>query len=293
MIIVQIWEGLGNQLFQYAFARSLQLKYKKDVLLDNKGYLDEAFARSRKNELRKYGLDNYKIRARYIGEQQIKKYSFILKKTRGQRCIAKLSNINLWPYRVHVQSEPMVYDESVFLKNNVYYKGWFQNPLYFEFIRNELLREIVPKRKIKISKRLKKILNNKNTVAVHIRRGDYQYYGNCLPVSYYYRAISFFKEKLKNPQFLVFSDDIRWAREHLTIQDATVYMDEFSRYEDFEELFIMSRCHHNIIANSTFSWWGAWLNPCEDKIVIAPKCWHGNKGTMASDSIIPVDWIKM
>ena len=70
-------------------------------------------------------------------------------------------------------------------------------------------------------------------------------------------------------------------------------MDEFSRYEDFEELFIMSRCHHNIIANSTFSWWGAWLNPCEDKIVIAPKCWHGNKGTMASDSIIPVDWIKM
>ncbi|EOS34161.1 MAG: alpha-1,2-fucosyltransferase [Lachnospiraceae bacterium] len=293
MIIVKIYEGLGNQLFQYAFARSIQVNGKK-VFLDTSGYTDQLFPLCRTSTRRRYQLNCFNIRIKEVEKKNIEKYSFLIQEDMFGKLISKLAKLHLWMYKVTIQQNAQEYKESYLnTRGNVYYKGWFQNPKYFSSIRRLLLKEITPKYKIRIPAELRELLQEDNIVAVHCRRGDYQYIRNCLPVNYYKKAMAYMEKKLGVPRYLFFSDDLSWVKRQFGNKDNNYYIEDYGKFEDYQELMIMSRCRNFIIANSTFSWWAAWLCSYENKVVIMPRVWTyvGGQGVEMSD--FPADWIRI
>ncbi|MDE7272481.1 MAG: alpha-1,2-fucosyltransferase, partial [Lachnospiraceae bacterium] len=190
----------------------------------------------------------------------------------------------------YIEEEDTHYKEHLlYLKGNYYISGWFQNEKYFKDHETTIKKELYPKRKIKISKELKHILDNKNTVSVHVRRGDYRQLNNLVKVEYYKKAMELINSYLDNVFYIVFSDDLDWVSQHMHLCDNVYFMNQEYGMQDYEELFVMSRCKHNIIANSTFSWWGAWLNDNKSKIIIGPKKWFANNKL----NIMPDEWIKL
>ena len=160
--------------------------------------------------------------------------------------------------------------------------GYWQSEKYFKNIRKILLLDFTLKKESKNFLKYKKLIIKTNSVSVHIRHGDYvkravarKYHGT-LSFDYYFKAIELIGKKIKNPRFFVFSDD--------------PMISNFSGLTNNEELILMSKCKHNIIANSSFSWWGAWLNTNPKKIVIAPKKWFRAKTDF---EIVPQSWIKL
>lgn len=293
MIIVKVCEGLGNQLFQYAFARRLQ-KNGKNVFLDVSDYTDEKFPIRRTSTKRSYQLDHFNIKINKANERHLQRYRFLAQENWLASWISVLSEQRLWMYQVVVQEDAWEYKESYLnRKGNIYYKGWFQNSLYFSSIRKQLLKEITPNHKIHIQSGLKTLLQADNIVAVHCRRGDYKYIRNCLPIDYYKRAMKYMEQELGNPQYLFFSDDLPWVKAQFGNKENFIYMDDYGKYEDYEELMIMSRCKNIIMANSTFSWWAAWLNTYENKIVVMPKIWAYEKGKRIIEINSPLEWIRL
>ena len=175
--------------------------------------------------------------------------------------------------------------------------GIHQTYYFAEIKRKELLKafKFNCEKDASLSEYLKKI--PRNAVSMHIRRGDYLtdknacIYGDICTDAYYEQAIKLIKEKVNNPTFLLFSDDIEYVKKNFIIENA-IYVEKnhFSTYEDWYDMFLMSKCEHNIIANSTFSWWGAWLNQNPEKIVIAPRRWINKYDYM---DIYPKEWIKI
>ena len=174
----------------------------------------------------------------------------------------------------------------------MYLKGWFQSENYFKEFAHSIRKEIYPKKRIRITRELKQILENENTVSVHVRRGDFKKLHNILPIEYYEKAGEMITNMVENPFFIVFSDDITYVRENMNFGLRCLYIDQKYGYEDYEELMIMSKCKHHIIANSTFSWWGAWLNGNENKTVIAPRKWFRDK-IEGDTNLIPDNWIRV
>ena len=132
-----------------------------------------------------------------------------------------------------------------------------------------------------------------NSISIHVRRGDYlknpQYFDICNTV-YYRKAIGLIKEKTDNARFYVFSDDIQWVKENLELPQNTVYVNWNMKTDSWQDMCLMSHCRHHIIANSTFSWWGAWLNKNEKKIVICPKMFSRTENLV---NVMPDEWIKI
>lgn len=285
IIIVRIWEGLGNQLFQYAFARSLKEK-GYDVRLDlNKSY-DDLFTKYKNNDMRSNVIQNYKITLPFIDVEEYGKYSYLERKNWKDHIIYFLAKHGMWKYGFYEELEQHYQKKSAEICRNCYVKGWFQSEEYFLNIRDILLEEIVPKKEIHISKKIQKILNDEQSVSIHIRRGDYVKTHHDLNIGYFHKAISEIKKTYESPKFLVFSDDIEWVKLYLKTEEICVFVNKEDGLEDFEELYIMSLCKSNIISNSTFSWWGAWLNRNPDKVVISSRQWlHGQK------DIVPSEWI--
>lgn len=271
MIIVCMWEGLGNQMFQYAYARRLA-KQGKTVRLDlNKTY-DSYFSRSRTHTLREVSIHNFAVKIPETKDTDaLRQYFFIRRGNKKEKLIYKLSQHRIWPFVFLEEGEPGDFSDLKKLPSNCYIKGWFQDAAFPDGIRKELLREFVPKQKIKIPESFRKIVEGKNSVAVHVRRGDYVKSNNVLAPKYYYEAMKRMEHMTGQPRYIVFSDDSSWVKEHLGFGENAVFIDEVAEWKDYEQLFLMSRCHHQITANSTFSWWGAWLNRRPDKIVIMPK----------------------
>lgn len=271
MIIVQICGGLGNQLFQYAYARALQEK-GNNVCLASVFY-------TRYRTQREYSLDNFRIRIRrgYLAER-------ILSPIADNDLPFKIRN---WFIQEELSTEykPELLD----IQGNRYMIGVFQSEKYFKNLEEKLRNEIYPKKKIVISRELKKILSGENTVSIHIRRGDYKQLNNVLEIKYYSDAVDFIKKRVHDPFFLIFSDDMQWVKKHLHLEGNIIFVNDDRKLQDFEELMVMSSCRHQIIANSTFSWWGAWLNTNPDKIVVGPKNWSRNSRL----NIMPEDWIRI
>jgi len=286
MLIIKLKGGLGNQLFQYAFGRLIALKRWEELKLD-KDILGQ-----RGDTYRAYGLDNFNIRAEIASREEVLKvkypYGLISKALRFFK--AKFLRI------FHIGFEARM------LKTKArYLEGFFQSYKYLESIRRELLEEISLKEDISLKYGdLLSEFNSLNSVALHIRRGDYvnnpatkKAHFIC-DLSYYQKAINLIKEKLneKNltPKFFVFSDDINWAKENFKLFDFIfVSRPEFL---DPEELILMSKAKHNIISNSSFSFWSAWLNNNPEKIVIAPALWN-RKYRRAYKDLIPEDWLRV
>jgi hypothetical protein len=267
MIVVRILGGLGNQMFQYAYARTLQnagLKVKLDLS----------------------SFKNYKLHGGY----QLDKYHINIQSAKN----TTLLFCKLNPFKAVKEKSLMFTEALLSLRGNEYVKGYFQTEKYFEEIRNTLLTEFVINQKLSFNANHMAILikASKNSCSLHIRRGDYisdkkanSVHGTC-DLDYYKNAIDCINSSYLNVSFFVFSDDISWTKENLSIENA-VYVDLKSM--PHEDLYLMSLCAHNITANSSFSWWGAWLNQNKNKTIIAPKQWFINK----ENEVACKNWIKL
>lgn len=287
MLIIKLQGGLGNQLFQYAFGRLIALRRGEDLKLD-KDILGQ-----RGDTYRSYGLEAFNIKADIASREEVLKvkypYSLISKAWRFFK--AKFLRI------FHIGFEAKM------LKTKAQYlDGFFQSYKYLQPIERELKDELSLKNdnlEIKYPDILEEIRSTES-VAVHIRRGDYvsdvktkKAHFIC-DLSYYEKAFALIKDKLKErnlePKFFIFSDDINWAKDNLK-QENCIFV---SRPEilDYEELILMSKAKHNIIANSSFSFWSAWLNSNPEKIVIAPVLWN-RKYRKAFKDLLPENWLRL
>ena len=196
-------------------------------------------------------------------------------------------------------SEKSSYLNKKTLKNNnqnIYLDGYWQNEKYFNDIEKVILKEFTLKNEFLIkNKKLKETIKNTNSISIHIRRSDYiknkktnEIHGVCT-TDYYQKAIKKIIENNNNIHIFVFSDDILWAKNNLKFNFPISFI---VGNKDYEDLILMSLCKHNIIANSSFSWWGAWLNKNPKKIVIAPQRWFNNLNKNKQNPI-PQKWIRM
>lgn len=287
MVIVRIYEGLGNQLFQYAYARALNLSTKQKVFLDFR----ETGSREDEKKLtpRACGLKNFRIALPVCTNVEhfypyINNYKMIekIKTWPMQKCI---------PYKYFSQSIPLYEERLMDLKGNWYLQGWFQDGRYFQSYADIIKREIMPKKKIKISSELKRIIHLKNTVSIHFRRSDFKKNRNTLPVTYYYNAMRYMQNVADDPFWIIFSDDIDWVKKNIDFGRGCYFLSEKENLKDYEELMVMSCCKNHIIANSTYSWWGAWLGRNQNKIVVGPNKWFLRKSY--GSEIMPEDWIQV
>lgn len=280
MVVVRIWEGLGNQLFQYAYARALQLRNNEDVrLCALHGQGDRTY--------RQYELDKFAITL--PRDKNFERIAMCLDKCGNAKELIK--KIFVFPGICrYVEEKSVHYDEKLRnIHGNYFLNGWFQNEKYFKDYEEVIRNEIRPRKRIKIPKKLRYILDNENTVSVHIRRGDYKKYHTILNREYYDKALELIDQEVENAFYLVFSDDLDWVQKHMNFSRSVYFVNSDKKLEDYEELIIMSKCKNNIIANSTFSWWGAWLNDNKQKIVIGPRQWAQQNNV----NIMPDTWIKI
>ena len=284
MIITKLAGGLGNQLFQYAIGRSQAERLGVPLKIDTEHHVTDV--------KREYGLKHFNITAPIATSDEIRKLkhdSFL--DTVVYKIFGKKNTSVCFEY-----DYKKFHPQALTISDNTYLAGFWQKESYFKNIREILLRELTLKDPFpeKASALVKKIKNT-NSVSIHIRRGDYvlpkyqKVFHQCSP-EYFYTAVDMIKEKVSNPHFFVFSNEIEWTKT-LNFPENTTYVDDAAfDLEHYHDLVLMSQCKHNIIANSTFSWWGAWLNQNPDKIVIAPKRWFTEE---SPTDVVPESWIRI
>lgn len=291
MIIVNITGGLGNQFFQYAFAYSLAKKRQTQLKLDITAF--------KTYKLRQYKLDRYFITEEIATTEEVKqlKYKQEHALTRLYRKLIKIPRplANTYYKEPHFQLDKNTLSQ----QGSVYFDGYWQSYKYFQDYRESFLDIFTLKENIHTNskKYLQQILNNK-AVSIHIRRGDYasnkktnSVHGTC-SLTYYQNGISYITQKIKDPHFFVFSDDLHWARDNLIINGPLTFIELNHGNSDCDEMLLMSHCEHNIIANSSFSWWGAWLNQNPNKIVVAPQHWFRD-ASIKTEDLIPESWTRI
>lgn len=292
MIVVKLMGGIGNQMFQYATGRRVAKVNGTKLNLDTTNF-DKNYPNTTS---RNFLLKNFNINANIASKKEIryfKKYKKI-----HIRILGHIYNTLFANDLIYITEKSYGFNPEILnLKDNIYLDGYWQSEKYFKDIRNILLQEFTTKNKNEKYLMMLEKIETISAVSLHIRRGDYisnkklvENYGVC-NLDYYNKAIALITEKLKNPHFFIFSDDINWAKNNLKIKHEHVFVSG-TNLESHEELVLMSKCKHNIIANSSFSWWGAWLNENQGKIVIAPKKWFKNESWIPKD-IIPETWITL
>lgn len=289
--------GLGNQLFQYATAKQLALKH--NVVLK----LDPSFEN---DKLRNYKLQFFNIKEQIATNDEIQDLTISFKKYNKlkHKIQRKLQLLKPYYKRKIYKYKLWVNDLGILkASKNIYLDGYWGNELFFKDIRKELLGILEIKNDFIKNDflKLKDEIKNVNSISVHIRRGDYaknpktlKFFG-LMPVEYYQKSIDYMNKEHENNIFYVFSDDIDYVKQNFTFNSDVKFI-ENKNLQDYHELKLMSFCKHNVIANSTFSWWAAWLNENSEKTVIAPKKWYNNK--KAQDyyekySFVPENWIKL
>jgi hypothetical protein len=199
-------------------------------------------------------------------------------------------------YTIYNEKEEFKFDSDVFLQETVFFKGTWQAERYFKDIKEKFLQPFVFKSPIDSNnKTIIEKISTHNAVSVHIRRGDYlsSHWGKRLfvikDISYYKRAIEYIRQNVNDPHYFFFSDDMQWIKENFQMPNCT-YVDHNKGKKSYIDMYLMSLCKHNIIANSSFSWWGAWLNKNGNKIVVMPEKWMNDN---SCTGIFPDEWIKM
>ncbi len=295
MIVVKLMAGLGNQMFQYATARRLADANKVELKLDISSYENI----NEKDTPRKYELDNFKV----INNIATKDDLALVKQGEYVRKFSEriTHRLGLSPVIHQYGERSSNFDSRVLtLRDNTYLVGWWQNERYFADIRKILLKEFVPKNKATGNNtKWLGLAGSTNSISVHVRRGDYisnkhaNVHHGLASIDYYNAAVTYMNTYVEKPYFLVFSDDIKWCKNNLKFGKDTAFVQGNDGPLAYEDLRIMSSCKHNIIANSSFSWWGAWLNANSQKIVIAPRNWYQDEKANRETDIVPANWICM
>ncbi|MBC7388462.1 MAG: alpha-1,2-fucosyltransferase [Opitutaceae bacterium] len=289
MIIVELAGGMGNQMFQYAIGKYLATKHKTELKIDLNFF--------KTYDWHEYSLGPLNIKETIATDKEISWLKGEYFQSRPERLFGirkKLAHIS------HITEKSLQFDQNYLdLPNNIYLQGFWQSENYFSQISDKIREEFNVKKDPSNANNafLTQILSYNSSVSLHIRRGNYanlpevtKFHGLC-SMEYYSNAIDLINSKVSNPCYFIFSDDITWVKDNLKIQNDHVFIDSNNDKSDYEDMRLMRACKHNIIANSTFSWWGAWLGSNENKIVIAPKIWFADQ-TKKID-IIPKRWIKL
>ena len=274
-------------MFQYAAGKALAYAKKQSLFLDISFYdkIQEGVTP------RSFKLTCFKLNAKIIDKKIELKYS--KKASLFIRIINKFKPY----YRKKVFSHlEFQFDPNIFkTSNNVYLSGYWQSYLYFEKINDIIRKEFSFKEQciLGIDSTLS-IINNSESVSIHIRRGDYVTNKEavdllgCLPLSYYDNAIKLIEKRTNEPRYFIFSDDIEWVKLNMQIENSSI----IETNNELHDLALMAHCKHNIIANSSFSWWAAWLNSNNNKTVIAPKNWFTDVNINTND-LFPNTWIRL
>lgn len=283
-IIIKFQGGLGNQFFQYALGRSLAITTNQTVKYDLSWFKTQ--------NKRRYELGIYNVVENFATDAEVKQLSKYREKIGFLKFLNRFSPIDESIYITESQFNfnPKILDTKI----PVYLDGYWQSEKYFEKIKDAIHKELVLRNTpLIMNSQFADEIRTSNSVSLHIRRTDYingsdGFYHTC-PIDYYHQALAILEKTHKNLKLFVFSDDINWVKANLKTSHPTVFIDGNKGYED---LTLMSLCKQNVIANSTFSWWGAWLNANPKKIVIAPNKWFTNQNINTQD-LIPAGWIKI
>jgi len=291
MIISRLIGGLGNQMFQYAAGRALSLHKGTALRVEISGFANYRFQREfelhRVFNLPDMVASELDVRS-ILGWQA----SPLMQRVLSQPGFAVLRK------RGFVVEPHFHYWQGI---NDVpaacYLYGYWQSERYFsaaeDMIRSDFsFRSPLAGKNLELAEQM----NCCNAVSLHIRRGDYvsdaktsNLLGTC-SLDYYHAAIKYLSERVDSPHFFVFSDDIEWSRKNLRLDFPCSYIDHNCGEESYRDMQLMSLCRHHIIANSSFSWWGAWLNPDNEKVVVAPKHWFASGN---QTDVVPSDWVAL
>jgi hypothetical protein len=287
MIIVNLKGGLGNQMFQYAFGRALSIDNGAELKLDTSSL---SKAKELGHIYRPFDLEDFAIQKTIATDAE----ATALRYPYGT--LSKLKA--LFTQKILRQNNVGFRPALAILGDNHYLDGYWQSPLFFNHIRETLLGEFTPLTPLSPSgQALYNEITSCPAVSIHIRRGDYvqnprvlHNYGIC-STAYYEEAIKQIGGQVPGAHYFVFSDDIPWVQEHLSFPTTAVTYVHDPTLTAPQELWLMSQCQHNIIANSSFSWWGAWLNQNPGKHVFAPTPWFDR---MPYDpTLIPTSWTQL
>lgn len=299
MAIANIIGGLGNQMFQYAAARAVSLDRGTPLLLDISNFSN--YRRHQGFELQRIfccpvEMANKSDLRDILGWQHSRSIRRLL--THPSMAILRSQNFIVEPHSHY-------WGEIRNIPKDCYLIGYWQSEKYFQNYASVIRSDFTFKNQTSNqNSEVATIIKNRNAVGLHIRRGDYakdpktySTHGLC-SLNYYRAAIQYIAEKVEFPYFFIFSDDIEWANANLCASFPCQYVDHNQGMDSYNDMRLMSLCKHNIIANSTFSWWAAWLNTNPDKIVIAPKIWFANPNIVSDykmfmDDLIPSDWVRL
>jgi hypothetical protein len=296
MIIVSIQGGLGNQMFQYACGKAMAEILKTELKLDTTTYY--SYPQQSILTLRTYQLSEFNISAKEANPNEIKQFiPGIIAPAKTQLIYYRLKRL-LNRKHIYIEKTPLIYDPSILsISDNTYLLGYWQSEHYFKKICTIIRNEFKLKKKLSdISNQFLEEIKYNRGISLHIRRGDFLKHNNIkihgiLPMDYYQKAIDIILLKINNPFFYIFTDDTEWVTKNFKFSVKNKIISGIASENNYEELWLMSKCKHHIIANSSFSWWGAWLNESPDKIIISPKNWIVNMP--AKSDIIPKTWIQI
>jgi Glycosyl transferase family 11 len=285
LIITRLQGGLGNQLFQYAAARALATRLDKPFKLE----IITTLQKDKKRDIALYDLQaNFEL----AEKKELKEFIFFPSLYRHKPAFFSRFGKNVY------REQHFHFDKKIFqLTDPVYLDGFWQSPLYFRGIESILKQDFTVKDELvkNVTARGKE-LAGKDSIAIHIRRGDLlnpkaMAYHGVLDKTYYEKAIRLLAQKVSSASFHVFSDDIGWAKQNLVLPAGTEFVSSITK-SAIEDFYLMTKCRHNIIANSSFSWWPAWLNDNPRKIIVAPKNWFADN-RINTDDLIPPEWIRI
>ncbi|MCO5230107.1 MAG: alpha-1,2-fucosyltransferase [Chitinophagales bacterium] len=292
MIKVLLRGGLGNQMFQYAFGRALAIQNQSQLVLDT-SYLDSKLPLKKWATPMKYELGVFNIDAQL--KTNFFQSPFLYPFAKAEYIIKDF--LNQKRYEVLIEEGINFNADYLLKKGDLYVKGHFMSEKYFEAYSPIIRKELCFSQEFKgKDKELGLHIAETNSVSIHIRRGDYLSIQknvekfHHLDLDYYYKSIAYISERISSPVFFIFSDDIKWVKSNLKIDFPCVYIDNEKDRDAYLDMHLMSLCKNQIIANSSFSWWAAWLNSQKSKIVIRPNKWL--KGIdVNSMGFFPEEWI--
>lgn len=277
MIVTTITDGFGNQLFMYACGYAMARKHNAKLALDTT-YLATS-------NLRDYELGGLNLE--YNRLYSLNKSLPYLLKVLLRKALHAYMGVR---FKLYAEGEAWHYDKGLLAsQGSLRLKGYWQCERYFQEYRDDIVKMLKPNYETTPSfNQLLSEIQTTNSVSVHVRRGDYVALGICLGAGYYRAAIRLMNEKVENPEFYIFSDDMEYAKGLFggVDRERIHFVGYDARNATIEDMLLMKTCCHNITANSSYSWWGAWANENKDKFVICPK-------REVDDDFYPAEWIKL
>jgi hypothetical protein len=289
MIFVRLIGGLGNQMFQYAAARRLAERHRTEVVLDT-SWLETRDPGGATTRF--YELGCFELAAR-ITDRPAADYHVTGYVARARRRLGLLN-------RHLINESGPGFDAAVLdAPDRTVLNGYWQDVRYFEDAAPAIRAAFTFRGELSDANRATaESMAATDAVSLHVRRGDYvsnpttsRFHGTC-SLEYYAAAIHRVSQVVKEPHFYVFSDDPAWTKAHLRCDHPMTFVDDNPPDRGFEDMRLMSACRHHIVANSSFSWWGAWLGPNDDKIVVAPRTWFRDPVANAAQEL-PASWVRL